>query len=205
MVNFFKSFGRGVLYVLVLPVLLAGMAIYAVIALIMFIIIGIKAIVLFFTGRSLYSDLPEDVEAKKILAQANGEVDQKEVETVVSTPIIESKSLDNDPFYVPEYLKDEGKEIEDEPTEIEQTVAPQIGNTIEPIEEDSFEEEPDVETEVEPKIEPENKELFTEETIEKEPISTQKSTQNANIFDVDDAKDYNEDEDPESGININFE
>ena len=62
------SIPKLVLYVLVLPFLLVGMALYAVVAFFVFIFLSIKGLVLFFTGRSLYEDLPEDIEAKKRLA-----------------------------------------------------------------------------------------------------------------------------------------
>ena len=65
MISFFKNFARGVLYVLVLPALVVGLALYAVISIFVFIYLGIKGLILFFTGRSLYEDLPEDKEAKK--------------------------------------------------------------------------------------------------------------------------------------------
>ncbi|MEA5060900.1 hypothetical protein SDC9_100176 [bioreactor metagenome] len=67
MANFFKTFARGVLYVLVLPVLLLGLAIYAVFSLLAFIVIGIKAIILFFKGENMFGELEEDKEAKRRL------------------------------------------------------------------------------------------------------------------------------------------
>ena len=80
MLNFFKSFGKGILYVLVLPFLLVGLALYGVVAIFIFIFLAIKGLVLFFTGRSLYEDLPEDKEAKRRIAIANGGVVEEENE-----------------------------------------------------------------------------------------------------------------------------
>lgn len=71
MANFFKTFARGVLYVLVLPVLLLGLAVYAVFSLLAFVVIGIKAIVLFFKGENMFGELEEDKEAKRRLDAMN--------------------------------------------------------------------------------------------------------------------------------------
>ena len=80
MLNFFKSFGKGILYVLVLPFLLVGLALYGVVAIFIFIFLAIKGLVLFFTGRSLDDELPEDKKARLI----------KEGQTNTATgPIIE--------------------------------------------------------------------------------------------------------------------
>ena len=128
MLNFFKSFGKGILYVLVLPVLLVILALYAVFALFGFLYLTIKGIVLFFTGRSLFDDLPEDKKAKAII-KANtinpddyvpeGDmpyVEEKEEEPVVQSrePFI-SPAPQNDPFYVPEYLRPEQPKVEETP------------------------------------------------------------------------------------------
>ena len=75
MINFLKSFAKGILYLLVLPAIIVALAIYAVVALVMFIYLAIKGIVLFFTGRSLYDDLPEDIEARDVIFNINDEVE----------------------------------------------------------------------------------------------------------------------------------
>ncbi len=118
--NFFKSFGKGILYVLVLPVLLVVLVLYAIEAIIVFLIMSIKGLVLFFTGRSLFDDLPEDKKAKEILlATAGGNLqttpeNNAEVATgqvSVDQSIYNNPSnVDEDPFYVPEYLKEPRQE-----------------------------------------------------------------------------------------------
>ena len=112
MLNFLKNFAKGVLYLLVLPFLIVGLAIYAVVAIFIFIYLAIKGLVLFFTGRSLYEDLPEDKEAKRRIAIQNGEIMPEEPkQEVPNTPIQEEikpqDEINNDPFYVPEYMKHE--------------------------------------------------------------------------------------------------
>jgi len=66
MASLLKSFGRGCLYILVLPLLVVVLAVYAVFGVGMFVVTGIKALFLFFTGRS-FDELPEDIKARTIL------------------------------------------------------------------------------------------------------------------------------------------
>ena len=182
MINFFKNFGKGILYVFVLPFLLAGMAIYAVVALFVFIYLAIKGLVLFFTGRSLYEDLPEDKEAKKRIAIANGTYQEpKPAETTVEeTPIKQETTIDNDPFYVPEYMKTEEQKAQVE----------------EEKQEALFEPEPEVQIEEEPVVE-------NTVTEEKDVILPQKDTQNATILEIND--EMEDDDNDRSGIHIDFE
>lgn len=68
MISFFKSLGRGILYVVGLPFLLAFVAIYAVFAFFIIAFMFFKAVVLFFMGRSLFDELDEDKKAKEVLS-----------------------------------------------------------------------------------------------------------------------------------------
>lgn len=67
MANFFKGFGKGLLYVLLFPFIIVGIVLYAVFGLFVFVFQFFKLIYLFFTGRTLFSDLEEDIAAKAIL------------------------------------------------------------------------------------------------------------------------------------------
>lgn len=204
MVSFFKNFAKGVLYVLVLPAIIAGLAVYAVVAFFVFIYLAIKGLILFFTGRSLYEDLPEDVKAKKIL---RGEpLDEPEpstepkVETINTGNSNEEETISNkemDPFYVPEYLRS-GSIVKEE-SEI---------NTVEEekledfIKEESQSEPTPVVSQQEESIHIEQ----VEEEVEEEPIIVQKSSQNSNILHISDIDNLDDsDEDNGSGINIDFE
>ena len=62
----FKNIGKGIGYFFMFPGLLIAIAIYAVFGLIVFIFQFFKLIFLFFTGRNLFSDLPEDIELKAL-------------------------------------------------------------------------------------------------------------------------------------------
>lgn len=65
--SFFKSFGKGVLYILTLPVVLVVLVFYAAIGLVTFLFLMIKSVVLFFKGKTIFSELPEDIKAREIL------------------------------------------------------------------------------------------------------------------------------------------
>lgn len=72
-----KSFAKGLLYVLFFPFGLIAIALYAVFGVFVFLFQFGKWVFLFFTGRNLYSDLPEDIEAKKII-EANKPKEEEE-------------------------------------------------------------------------------------------------------------------------------
>ena len=80
MTNIFKSIGKGILYVFIFPLLIVGVAIYAVFGLAVFVFQFVKSIILYFSGRSLSSDLDEDLAAKAILGKLNPDDDEEEEE-----------------------------------------------------------------------------------------------------------------------------
>lgn len=112
MITLFKNIGRGILYIFVLPLLLVALAVYAVVAIFIFIYLAIKGLVLFFSGRSLYEDLPEDIEAKKRL----GGKPSVQPMSLASDPLgypSNDTATSTDPFYVPEYLKPNDEHVEE--------------------------------------------------------------------------------------------
>lgn len=60
MVDLLKAFGRGILYVLLFPFFVLGLAIFAVVGLLAFIFQLIKSVIYFFTGQKFFPELPED-------------------------------------------------------------------------------------------------------------------------------------------------
>lgn len=64
MVDLLKAFGRGILYILCFPFFLVALAIFAVIGLLAFIFQLIKSIIYFFTGQKFFPELPEDKELR---------------------------------------------------------------------------------------------------------------------------------------------
>ena len=79
--SIFKKFGQGILYILVLPIFLLAVTIFGIYGVGLFVVLMIKSIISFFKGKSLYEDLPEDIEAQKILHP----------EKVKPTPTIEDR------------------------------------------------------------------------------------------------------------------
>lgn len=69
MLGFIKIFLQGILYVVFLPLILLVLALYAVYCVFVFIYISIRSIIVFFMGGTPLGDLPEDVEAKRILME----------------------------------------------------------------------------------------------------------------------------------------
>ncbi len=200
MINFFKNFGKGVLYVLVLPFLLVGMALYGVVALFIWIYLGIKGLILFFTGRSLYEDLPEDKEAKKRLAGLTTTEEKTVTNEDVSVTLNDAQNEENpnpstDPFYVPEYLKPEDENVEEDINSEEEIIEEQSA----PQEEVPFEEPTQEETVI--KSTYINDEPDTN-NVEEEEIVLEKTEQKSNILEIKDADDEDEES---SGVNIDFD
>ncbi len=61
-----KNVGKGILYIIALPFFLIVLALTAVMGLFLLIFMFFKSIILFFTGRSLDDDLPEDIQVKEL-------------------------------------------------------------------------------------------------------------------------------------------
>ena len=224
MINFLKNFGKGILYILVLPFLLVALAIYAVVALFVFIFISIKGLILFFTGRSLYDDFPEDIEAKKRLGIIPEDKEHTDI-NIGAQPITGSPNYGTeqprtaDPFYVPEYLKQTDVESEDDiPTfeeEPEVTFTPnqkmeepekEPEPIPEPEPEQQPEQEPEIEQEPEPMYQPEPEVETKKESVfedEENEISIEKTVQNTAILDISEIEDE-EEESTDSGIDIDF-
>ena len=62
-----KKFGQGILYILVLPLFILALALFGVYGVFLFLVLMVKSIILFFQGKKLQGDLPEDIEARRRL------------------------------------------------------------------------------------------------------------------------------------------
>ena len=78
MLGFVKVFAQGVLYVVLLPLILAILAFYTVYTTLTFVYMAIKSIIIFFMGGTPMGDLPEDVEAKRILMEKEYKAEQQQ-------------------------------------------------------------------------------------------------------------------------------
>lgn len=67
MLEFLKRCGLGVLYVIAAPFAVALLALFAVLGIFVFLFMLGKSLIMFFSGRSVFDDLPEDIEAKRRL------------------------------------------------------------------------------------------------------------------------------------------
>ncbi len=122
MESLFKSVGKGLLYLLVLPFFLLVISGYAIAGLIAFIYLFFKSIVLFFMGRSLNIELPEDKKAKQIIqnaipASSNPVIKQDGApQTEDSINIVEPRTSDFVPLSEPSTVEDAcfGIDIESE-------------------------------------------------------------------------------------------
>lgn len=140
MANFFKTFLKGILYVVTFPLLIVGLAIYFVFSLFSFIFLSIKGLILFFKGESIVGDLKEDIEAKKrmeILMDPIGALQKQEplvtTKEVVSNVVIEQ----HDENKYPELASTiESSTIEKQPDVQEKTI-----NILEPGEEPEHEDD----------------------------------------------------------------
>ena len=112
MANFFKNFGKGILYVFLFPFILVGIALYAVFGLFVFLFQFIKLIFLFFTGRTLNSDLEEDIAAKAILEKEQQPA-QPEEEKKDQLSLYPSDSPMYTSNYSSPFEKEEEKEYEE--------------------------------------------------------------------------------------------
>lgn len=122
MESLFKSVGKGLLYLLVLPFFILVISGYAIAGLIVFIYLFFKSIVLFFMGRSLDIELPEDKKAKQIIQKAiptstNPVIKQDGVpQSEVSDNIVVAKSAAFVPYEEPSTVEEAcfGIDIESE-------------------------------------------------------------------------------------------
>lgn len=90
MLGFIKIFLQGILYVIFLPLILLVLALYAVYCVFIFIYISIRSIIVFFMGGTPLGDLPEDVEAKRILME-RGTAKQENTTQNLADAIVQSQ------------------------------------------------------------------------------------------------------------------
>jgi hypothetical protein len=67
MIQFFKIILSGLLYIVISPLIALVVGLFLAYGLLIFVLLFLKSILLFFTGRTIFSDYPEDIQAKKIL------------------------------------------------------------------------------------------------------------------------------------------
>ena len=136
-----KHIGKGILYIIGLPfflIVLVGASLFGIFLLIF---MFFKSIILFFTGRSLDDDLPEDIEVKKLKGEYVGpstsepeesvEEETNNPEPYVSSTTTNSNSIEEAVF---------GHPIYETPTQAEPVVEEPVQET--PVEPEPVEEDP---------------------------------------------------------------
>lgn len=139
MAEFFKGFGKGILYIFVLPFLLVVLALYSIYGLCAFVVLFVRSIFLFFSGRSLQDDLPEDIKAREII-----EGPKVATETLNATPAPEKEP---EPFHVYQPTIDpfSTKAATTDPYKAATVEEAAFGRKVEPIEESETIEEEHIE------------------------------------------------------------
>ena len=92
MMSVLKSVGKGILYIIGLPFFLLILVGVGIAGIFVLIFMFFKSIILFFTGRSLDDELPEDRKARMI----------KEGMPATSSPVIEQPVYPNNPYQEPQ-------------------------------------------------------------------------------------------------------
>ena len=69
MLSFLKVFGRGIVVTILLPFILLLLAFYMVYCLVLFVVMFFKDVIGFFRGNNFNADLPEDLEARRIVLE----------------------------------------------------------------------------------------------------------------------------------------
>ena len=129
MASIFKNIGKGVGYFFAFPFLLVAIAVYAVFGLIVFFVQFVKLIILFFAGRTLFSDLPEDIELRAKMTkdepqeEQKGEEENKQLSLYPSDSVVYGSNYSSPLFSE----KKEEPEKEQEPIDkVEEEPSPEI-------------------------------------------------------------------------------
>ena len=129
MASIFKNIGKGVGYFFAFPFLLVAIAVYAVFGLIVFFVQFVKLIILFFTGRTLFSDLPEDIELRAKMTKDEPQEEQKEEEENKQLSLYPSDSVVYGSNYSSPLFsekKEEPKEEQEPIDKVEEEPSPEI-------------------------------------------------------------------------------
>ena len=220
MVDLLKAFGRGILYILCFPFFLVALAIFAVIGLLAFIFQLIKSIIYFFTGQKFFPELPEDKELR-LMREAeqarNNPQPQPSVNNQSQGGLLYEETYDEDDF-----LEEPTPEapLPRQQTTIEEVVfeeepAPEVA----PIQAAPVEETPAPQPQVQEEVKPDPvKELIPDD--HEDPLDDfldpfgedSKPVEEEEELEVyrpkgttDDTYSIDEDDDTDSGVNINFD
>ena len=113
MVNFLKNVLKGLLYVLFFPLGIIAICLFAIFGVFVFIYRLGKLAYLFFTGRSLKNELPEDEEVRKLL-KGNEQESKEEEKPALNLYPSDQKMYQTDEYVSPTFEdKKEEENIEE--------------------------------------------------------------------------------------------
>ena len=119
MLKLLKVFGRGVLTTVLLPFILLIWLFYGIFCIGLFIVMFVKGVIAFFKGDLASSDLPEDIEARRLLLEEEKKEEQAKLamqamyQSVVPTQPIQPSFNPLDPFDEELHEKQEEREEEE--------------------------------------------------------------------------------------------
>lgn len=108
MISFLKGILKGLFYVIFFPLGLIAISLYAIFGIFVFIYRLIKLTILFFTGRNLKNELPEDEEVRKILEKNSGNEEKHD------EPVLNLYPSDQEIYKTDEYVSPTFDEKKDE-------------------------------------------------------------------------------------------
>lgn len=195
MISLLKTFGKGLLYVIGAPFFIVALVLFGAIGFIAFVFQIFKSIIFFFTGQKFFPELPEDKKLRlmqEAAHQQNQPVEQDNNSNIIS-PLVNEELPEPEP--APIFMT----RNEPEPT-IEETVFEDTSSLEDFINDEEEEEIPEPPHEEEHTVlETNNEQVEEEEEFEElETYVPRSSTYSA-------ANDDEEDNDTDSGVNINYD
>lgn len=154
MMTLLKNVGKGILYIIGLPFFLLVLAGTSLMGVFLLVFMFFKSIILFFTGRSLDDDLPEDIRVKEIKSGKSSSVNTEPISEREEEPVVQ-------PYVAPQNNSSTIEEaVFGHP--LYESPIPEKPMIEEPVsEEPVFEEEPIGETPITPNV-----------SVEEEPLSS---------------------------------
>ena len=205
MVDLLKAFGRGILYILCFPFFLVALAIFAVIGLLAFIFQLIKSIIYFFTGQKFFPELPEDKELR-LMREAeqarNNPQPQPSVNNQSQGGLLYEETYDEDDFLeepapAASPLPRPNPTIEEVVLEEKPAPAPVVQEVNRPEPEPSKE------------LIPEDNDDPIEDFLDPFDVEEEPEEENLEVYRPkgtnDDTYSIDDDDDTDSGVNINFD
>ena len=196
MISLLKTFGKGILYVIGAPFFIVALVIFGAVGFVAFVFQIFKSIIFFFTGQKFFPELPEDKKLRlmrEAAHQQNQPAEQDNNSNIIS-PIVEEELPEPEPS--PIFMT----RNEPEPT-IEETVFEDTSSLEDFVNDEEEEElsEPPHEEEEHTVLETNNEQVKEEEEFEElETYVPRSSTYSA-------ANDDEEDNDTNSGVDINYD